>query len=451
VAVTRKDNKRFQSWEKRASTGKCLPSPEWTPEQYRGTEVRGKMQKLRSMLMEELPGETPNSMSENAFVHGVWKLFCNTQGRRHIQHLFALNEGFEAVGMALDYEPRDCRQWLGAVFEQLTAVDYTTYGRSQFLGSFRLCEEWQMGNAAHQVASWVDCMHTGSMKRTWEEARTEVCALLDATTFRAVLEKKQVMDKLRLLYNECRTDATRYWEQVQALLVQQLEGDNGVREWWLQWERSEAGTYRGPYEEEFQAIKPKAIPPHHQPMGTGHRVSKGRVNQVQEESLAVTQMGHLAPEQHRVMAMAQKGSSPLPEVEYATEEVAQRRAWEPCGWHIQKAREAKENSLRDDELVARMHPNCACLNVRNPMLRCTLLDGGIEAIFKRQRMPRGPERESLWKAQRDEVDSKRQNRQPSYVNEIKAREINEEGDGVLRYTGENGLGQVLLIAGPPSL
>ena len=120
----------------------------------------------------------------------------------------------------------------------------------------------------------------------------------------------------------------------------------------------------------------------------------------------------------------------------------------PCAWHIQKLLDNPRNTRTPAELAERMHPTCACLNVQNPLLRCTLLDGGLDAIVRRSQMLDTPEKEQLWKEQMTEVRSKVRALQNGSVNMMVESWINEVGDGVVAQESEDGP-CLLQTAGPP--
>jgi hypothetical protein len=439
LAITQKEHKMVETWAREAAKAHCSINSHWSMGQFlTDDEVRSQMQRLREFLISAARAAT--NLTLNARAYGTWRLLSpNPEAARMIRRLFRINEQNEAVGVSVECAHMTPDVWLNAVFQELTGVDYTHFGRAQQLSSFGLCDNWKFGLARSQVTSWVDCIREDSMKRTWQEAQRDVRSLLEATTFGSVLEAR-AMPRIEVIFmqHSASGDQYGYWSQVETLLVEYLEGTSGLFNDWHEFKsRTEANLeYRGPTDYSKVPWTVARNTARRSQYQSRDRRQQPRVNQLGQDGTPGVSWGTAGD----VFA--------LPEIQYEAMEEAQRHKMTPCAWHIQKLLDNPRNTRTPAELAERMHPTCACLNVQNPLLRCTLLDGGLDAIVRRSQMLDTPEKEQLWKEQMTEVRSKVRALQNGSVNMMVESWINEVGDGVVAQESEDGP-CLLQTAGPP--
>ena len=439
IQVTRDEHKLMDRWMEKVGKANCAVKASWTMAQFTSEgEVRGKMQRLREFL---LIAARSGELSAAAVAYGTWRqLAVNNSASKLVRKWFRVNEQHEAVGRAVSCEGMEMGEWLDVVFHELTGVDYSRYGRTQQLAPFGLNENWRWGMARSLVEQWVDCIRDEPIRRTWPEAERDVQGLLKATTFPGVLTPR-VMPRAEMLYRNHagQADAGGYWRAIEQLVVDYLEGPTGIYNDWVEFKESPA-RYQGPYKVQFLEVGTDGEA-RQRATRTGYArpaaQTPSRVNETRESGYDWTS-DTTYPEEGALCAVT----------EYASQEEAQKHAMEPCDWHVRRMMAHPNNKLSEQELRAKMHPTCACLNTRNPLLRCTLLSGGVEAIVQREQMPSGEEKEQLWKEQMMEVRGKLRQMQGRVQRCAEEEEIHETGDGIVHQT-INGITRELQIAGPP--
>jgi hypothetical protein len=391
----------IQKWEKDAKKRECQIDPAWTLDQFENDgQVIRKMRTLRQMLLEVLWGPGA-SLSESAWAYGLWGLVNgNADAGRVVRGCIRVNE--QDYGVAFQ-KPMSPQAMVDEVFTQLTGHDLACWGRSAQLAEFGLNKKatWRIGLAAMMVRNWVDCIREEPVRRTWKEAERDVQGLLTATTFAEVLNSR-VMPGAQLMFRRYQAtgNGQEYWREVEELVVEELEGKNGIFYEWPRY-RQDPANYRGIYEFGKMAGASEGL----KKFNGGRRQPFGRVNFI---------------------------TRARPPVQYASAEEADRHKDEPCAFHIQMLLRNPKNTLTEGQLRERMHPTCACLHRNNPMLRCTLVTGGMEAILARSDMPDGPEKVQRWKEQMQEVRSKLDSRgQANVLMEKEEDTLEYEVDGEL--------------------
>jgi hypothetical protein len=453
LSVTRKEHKIIERWVEKVRKTGCAIDAKWTMDELtREGEAQNRLNELREFLVTAARGGS-GDLSHEAVAYGTWRLLSvNESAARLAKSWFRVNEQYEAVGRADGSEQLEAGGWLDAVFQEITGVDYSRYGRTKQLASFGLCEDWRFGMARHLVEQWIDCIRYDPMGRTWHEARRDVNDLVEKTTFKEVLEKKvEVRAQEFFRRYSGRPDAQEYWGKIQELVIDYLEGPDGVYSEWMEFTAAPR-DYGGRYRLQFRKVPWskqldwKAVEEQErlaamtkQQAARGYpqqrRTALGRVNEMQDYAL------------HELRAPIEQVNA-ANEVVYASLEEAQQVAMEPCEWHIKQM--VDRGKLSESEARAKMHPTCACLNTRNPYLRSTLLEGGLEAILRRERMPPGDDKERVWREQMAEVrDKLRRMRGAGRVAICSEEEmIFEAGDGVVQYNIEGAV-HSLQTAGPP--
>jgi hypothetical protein len=389
LSIPRGEYKLVEKWQARIDKLNASVNGKWTMDQFATPgDVQNRMHRLREFLVGAARG-ADGDLSSAAVAYGTWRqLSVNREAAKLVQRWFRINEQYEAVGRANHCVGLEVGEWLDGVFQELTLVDYSHYGRTQQLSSFGLCENWRLGMAQHQTEQWVDCIRDDPMRRTWQEARRDVCGLLEATTFQKVLEKKVLPRAEVLFQRHCgQPTAHGYWKDIEGLVAGYLEGPSGIYSDWLEYKENPA-DYHGSYREAFQKVE-----------WSGHRYRR-------EPRSGRNTVGARHTELQDAGASSAGGLMVATDMMYEPMEEAQKHAMEPCEWHVQRLRSLPQNTASESELRSRMHLTCACLNTRNKYLRCTLLDGGLDAILQRERMPKGPEKDQLWKDQMAEVQNR---------------------------------------------
>ena len=436
----------IQKWMTECSKQRINLSAESSSADFQSDQkTQSKVLQLYQWISAALAG-SGRAMSPSAKAHGVFKILSmNREAVRLSRACFRINNRQEAVGIADKWFQVDIFVWLDAVFESITGINYAYRGREEQLRDFGLREDWRLGFSIHRIGEFIDCIRDEPLKPTWHENKTHVRRLVDATGFGDTVWPL-MKDRAEMVFLKHRNNEVAYWEAITALLVDYLEGNTGLFTSWKQ------------QQIEHQNGSGKNIDWLSQPLGdlqwSGNPLSPIRLP-ARQPSKFQAQVGRSRRVQYphpsndgRINVQRQ--------VDYASLEVAERSAWDPCEWHIQSILDNKRNDLPREELVERMHPTCACLNANNPLAACTLLEGGLDAIRAREQMPRGEEKEALWKRQLKEVQDKQQaadrtaNRTNVMLERILiTREIQEEGDGrgtiCLLANGE----QIDFTVGPP--
>lgn len=434
--LTKVESRMMEFLIREAGKSKCNVKPEWSRKQFRDDkEVINRVARLRALVKTKFDGTTIQEYSAEARAHVLWKLLeVNDNAAQAVRPWFVVNERNEAVTVAR--VPRnnlgelDLDRWLDAWFQELTGINYATYGRVLQMASFDLSEEWRFGDAETRVGSWVDCVRNGPMQRTWLEAQAEVRNLLEATTFQAVLTER-VMARAEALFQRGVDSGTTWWAEIEKMVVSGLEGESGVMQEWHAYKKDPA-NYRatGVLQKAFEQVPWLGRPP--EKRGAGYRY----------EPRKNTTPGW-TPGLGRVNAMGSQE-----EIQYATAEEAAKVATEPCQHHIEMAMRNPKNTASREELKSRMHPTCACLHRGNIYLRSTLVEGGLDAILARHSMPAGPEKEQRWKDQLAEVQQKLQGYRQEQRMHLITDEIQEVGDGMFDYVTE-GRVNTFEGSGPP--
>jgi hypothetical protein len=92
-----------------------------------------------------------------------------------------------------------------------------------------------------------------------------------------------------------------------------------------------------------------------------------------------------------------------------------KRMWSPCEFHINQILKSGRTEATREELEKHVHPTCACLNLNNPDLYCTLHPGGAEELIRRREIKNGDDRSALWREQKAEVDKQLEAQRPSQL------------------------------------
>ncbi len=404
---------KVNKWVAKAKVLGYLPTPTTTNEQFRNDlSTRSLMQSLRHFVVTQV--KETGQLEEPAIAAGLFSLFQNnSQAVRMTSRLFNTNERNEAEGYANATDPSNHLSWIDQVFTALTDVDYATFGRSLKLADFHLDKDWMLGEAKHHVHGWIGMVRDDNPGRTWREAELVLKGLLTACTFTSILTP-MVMPRAKLIYEQNQTRPSRYWEQIEDLFVNHLEGANSIFDKWTAY-KAHPDAYSDAYAAEFRLLT--------QPHGRVQLAPVPYVAKINGRSAG--RINVITPRSGRVQTV------------YSTQEVADQFALVPCPHHIKKIMDSPGNTASLAEVTDAMHECRACINLENVHLRCTVHPGGLEELCKR-RGTKEPERQQMWNDHKAQVDQAMRRLLGSegrlnYIGEISEGTLQYEYQGVQYY------------------
>jgi len=425
VSLTAKERLRIAKWPKQIQKANCTVRGEWTQQQFRdnGGPVLNQMRGLRDTFSNLILA--PHEMSEAAIAFGVWKQFGpNAAAKDAIQRNFRINKADEAVSFNPTGAPWS--QWLDSVFKALTGVDFAVSGRQRQMAPFKLTEGWRFEDGKNKVNAWVDCIRDAPLRETWVEVARDINGLLEVTGFARILTA-QVVHRAESWFHDpnVSSDPNVYWTQVSTLVIECLEGRNGIHEHWTRF-KHEGSQYEGLYKREFQEIQQGMKNP--ATVGLNPAAAAGVVRKTPDVPRRAQ------PWRSQVNAV---GASSVKFPGYVPLHEALPHRWEPCEFHIHEVLTNPKNTLTREEITSKMHVTGACLNLNNPLLYCTVHPGGAEALLQRRTAKSEAERKSMWAAQLEAINSALRVDTPARVN-LTASVLQEQDEGLL-YTHADGV------------
>jgi len=225
-----------------------------------------------------------------------------------------------------------------------------------------------------------------------------IVQLCDATTFGPLI-RNTLLDVARAIHDKYSRDPTAgaalFWTQIGEVMDKLLEGQDGVsgiRHMWVSGQKLNTVPVGCPYD--FRLIDnppPWAFPPNGEPP-MGRRVQPDkRIHFIEDDPV-----GNI----YAISYINNKRTLPV----YASKEEAMAHAKEPCHFHVQAMVENQKRPMTREEAERICHPNSLCVSEHNKYIECTEVTGGADAIRRRAAMPNGPERNTLYQEQLDQVN-----------------------------------------------